>query len=318
LEISEKTFKRWIKIPVDQRFGPSTIPANKLSEIERQKVLNTANCEEYYDLPPCQIVPKLADKGEYIASESTFYRILKEEKLLTHRGKSKPASNNKPEPLVAIGPNQVYSWDITYLKSPITGMFYYLYMFIDVYSRKIVGHEVHENEDMEKSAKLITKIHKDENLVDGQVKVHSDNGAPMKGASMLATLQNLGIVPSFSRPRVSNDNPFSESLFKTLKYCPQYPTKPFNSLSDSREWVNDFVDWYNHRHLHSGIKFVTPADRHAGKDQQTLIKRKQIYEEAKKRNPNRWSGKTRNWDHIEKVELNGLQEDKILDIRIAS
>jgi len=295
-----------------------TTPANKLSEIEKQKLLTTANSEEFYDLPPCKIVPMLADKGKFIASESTFYRILKEENLLAHRGKSKPAKNNKPMPLVATGPNQVYCWDITYMKSPITGMFYYLYMFMDVFSRKIVGQEVHENEDMEKSAQLMTTIYKTEGLVEGQVKLHSDNGGPMKGATMLATLQNLGIVPSFSRPKVSNDNPFSESLFKTLKYCPQYPSRPFESIEEARSWVKNFVQWYNHQHLHSGNKFITPADRHAGKDQQILKKRKAVYEKAKRRNPNRWSKETRNWDRVEKVELNGLREEKILDTRIAS
>ncbi len=318
LEISEKTFKRWLINPEDKRHGPLRTPANKLSDLERQQLLNYANNEEYCDLPPSQIIPKLADKGVYIASESSLYRILKEENLLTHRGKSKPANSYKPEPLVATGPNQVYSWDITYLKSPITGMFYYLYMFVDIFSRKIVGQEVHANEDMEKSAALMKKIFKTEGLVDGQVKLHSDNGGPMKGATMLVTLQNLGIVPSFNRPRVSNDNPYSESLFKTLKYCPQYPSRPFNSLADARMWVESFVTWYNHEHLHSGIKFVTPADCHDGRDQEILERRKKIYEEAKRKNPNRWSKETRNWEKIKEVKLNGLHEEEFLDIKFAS
>jgi putative transposase len=295
-----------------------TTPANKLTEFEKQKILKTVSSEDYYDLPPCQIVPKLADKGIYLASESTFYRILKEKNLLNHRGKSKPANNNKPTPLVATGPNQVYSWDITYLKSPITGMFYYLYMFVDVFSRKIVGHEVHENEDMKKSANLMRRIFESEKLTEGQVKLHSDNGGPMKGATMLATLQVLGIVPSFSRPRVSNDNPYSESLFKTLKYCPQYPLKPFDSLIDARVWVESFVDWYNNEHLHSGINFVTPVSRHDGLDRNILSKRRKVYEEAKRNNPNRWSKETRSWNRIEKVKLNGLHEEEFLDIKVAS
>jgi putative transposase len=195
---------------VDRRKGPVSAPSNKLTELERQNLLNKANSEKFQDLPPCQIVPALADQGEYIASQSTFYRILKEEKLLAHRGKSKQGKKNKPEALMATGPNQVYSWDITYLKSPITGMFFYLYMFVDVFSRKIVGQEVHENGDMGKSVNLMNKIYKNEELIKGQVKLHSDNGGPMKGATILATLQSLGIIPSFSRPKVSNDNPYSE------------------------------------------------------------------------------------------------------------
>lgn len=318
LEISEKTFKRWVVNPEDQRMGPLTTPSNKLSDIERQKVLNVANSEDYCDLPPCQIVPKLADKGKYLASESTFYRILREENLLAHRGKSKPAKNNKPEPLVATGPNQVYSWDITFLRGPISGAFYYLYMFMDVWSRKIVGWEVHENEDMEKSSKLIEDIYQQEGLKDGDVRLHSDNGGAMKGATMLATLQKLGIVPSFSRPKVSDDNPYSESLFKTLKYCPQYPSRPFQSLNEARGWVGNFAQWYNCEHLHSGIKFVTPDDRHQGRDQEILKRRKKVYEQAKKRNPNRWSKGTRNWNRIEKVGLNNLLENEFLDIKIAS
>ena len=275
--------------------------------------------KEYMDLPPSKIVPKLADKGEYIASESTFYRILLEEKMLAHRGKSKPATHKKPDELVATGPNQVYSWDITYLKSMIKGQFFYLYMFIDVWSRKIVGWEVHEDEDMEKSSELIKKIYDAEGLSDGQVYLHSDNGSPMKGATMLATLEALGVMPSFSRPKVSDDNPYSESLFKTLKYCPEYPSGGrFNSMDDAKAWVKQFVEWYNCSHLHSGIKFVTPHDRHEGNDIAILDKRKEVYELAKKRNPNRWSGSTRNWGHIENVELNKLHSGKVLDIKVAS
>ena len=131
---------------------------------------------------------------------------------------------------------------------------------------------------------------------------------------MLATLQKLGVVPSFSRPRVSDDNPFSESLFKTLKYCPEYPSRPFGSIEDSTEWVEKFVYWYNNIHLHSGIKFVTPSSRHDGGDLAILENRKIIYQQAKIRNPNRWSGDIRNWDKIKKVYLNHLQVEKEIDI----
>ena len=135
---------------------------------------------------------------------------------------------------------------------------------------------------------------------------------------MLATLQRLGIVPSFSRPRVSDDNPFSEALFKTLKYCPQYPSKPFGSLEDANGWVNEFVEWYNETHLHSGIKFVTPSSRHAGRDGEILKARKKVYEEARLRNPNRWPRGTRNWDMIVEVFLNYLQQEKEVAISLAS
>jgi putative transposase len=313
-----KTFKRWKNRVEDIRNGPLTVPANKLTIEEREEVLKIATSNNYMDLPPCQIVPLLADRGKYVASESTFYKILNEEKLLKHRGKSKAPTKHRPSPLIATKPNQIYSWDITYLKGPIVGQFYYLYMFMDIYSRKIVGYEINESESMEYSSKLIDEICEKEKIKKGELVLHSDNGGAMKGATMLATLQKLGVIPSFSRPSVSNDNPFSESLFKTLKYCPEYPSRPFLSLEEAWAWVKAFVEWYNYCHLHSGIKFVTPNDRHEGRDKEILRKRKIVYETAKLKNPNRWSRQTRNWEKIRKVYLNYLQKEKEIVIKIAS
>ena len=316
--IDVKTFKRWKVDLEDKRKGPLTVPANKLTLLEIQEIIQVSTSAEYVDLAPSQIVPSLADKGIYIASESSFYKVLKEKKLLEHRGKSKKKTHNRPAPLVAFGPNQIYSWDITYLKSNIAGKFYYLYMFMDIYSRKIVGQEVFEVESMEYSSALVERICACEGIQKKQLILHSDNGGAMKGATMLATLQRLGVVPSFSRPRVSNDSPYSEALFKTMKYCPEYPSKPFSSIAEANAWVNKFVYWYNNIHLHSGIKFVTPVSRHEMKDKKILEKRKEIYEAAKLKNPNRWSRQTRNWTKIEKVYLNYLQEDKDVDIKLVS
>lgn len=316
--IDIKTFKRWKVDLEDKRKGPLTVPANKLTIVEIQEIIQISTSAEYVDLPPSQIVPSLADKGIYIASESSFYKVLSEKKLLEHRGKSKKKTNNRPAPLVALGPNQIYSWDITYLRSNIAGKFYYLYMFMDIYSRKIVGQEVFEVESMEYSSLLVERICACEGIQKKQLILHSDNGGAMKGATMLATLQRLGVVPSFSRPRVSNDSPYSEALFKTLKYCPEYPSRPFASIAEANAWVNKFVFWYNNIHLHSGIKFVTPMSRHEMKDIKILEKRKVIYEAAKLKNPNRWSGHTRNWTKIEKVYLNYLQEDKNIDTKLVS
>jgi transposase InsO family protein len=316
--INIKTCKRWQQDIQDKRKGPLTAPANKLTLEEKQEIISVATTKTYMDLSPSQIVPLLADKGIYLACESTFYKVLKENHLLEHRGKSKKKCNNRPAPLVATGPNQIYSWDITYLRSCITGKFCYLYMFMDIYSRKIVGHEVHDVESMKYSSQLIDSICQREGIKKDQLVLHSDNGGAMKGATMLATLQRLGVIPSFSRPRVSDDNSYSESLFKTLKYCPEYPTKPFGSTEDANVWVKKFVYWYNNVHLHSGIKYVTPASRHAMIDNEILENRKKVYEEAKLKNPNRWSRKTRNWDMIKKVYLNYLQEDENVDIKIAS
>jgi putative transposase len=316
--IDVKTFKRWKKDTEDKRRGALTAPGNKLSEEEVVEVVRVSTCKEYMDLPPCQIVPLLADKGIYIASESSFYKILKEYNMLAHRGKSKRKTHDRPAPLVATSPNQIFSWDITYLKSSIAGQFYYLYMFMDIFSRKIVGYRVHECESMEYSSILVEEICLREGILKEQLVLHSDNGGAMKGATMLATLQRLGVVPSFSRPRVSDDNPYSESLFKTLKYCPEYPSRPFASLENANDWVKEFVFWYNNVHLHSGIKYVTPASRHEGKDGEILERRKEVYQKAKMNNPKRWSRGIRNWDRVEKVFLNHLQENNEVDISRAS
>jgi transposase InsO family protein len=316
--IDVKTFKRWENDTEDKRSGPVTTPANKLTQEEVDQVLKVCTKKEYMNLPPSQIVPSLADKGIYLASESSFYKILNQHNLLEHRGKSSPKSSHRPDALVATAPNQIWSWDITYLRSEIKGNFYYLYMFMDIFSRKIVGFNVHEAESMEYSSKLLDEICFKERIIKDQLILHSDNGGAMKGATMLATLQKLGITPSFSRPRVSDDNPFSESLFKTLKYCPKYPSKPFSSIENAIEWVSEFVDWYNNHHLHSGIKFVTPSSRHDGTDEEILKNRKEVYLSAKMKNPNRWSRGTRNWEKIKEVSLNHLQKEKELDIKKAS
>lgn len=305
--ISAKTLQRWMRPDNDEDDRPNAErnPANRLSAIERQRIIRVCNQPEYADLSPSKIVPTLADAGLYLASETTIYRLLKEEKQLTHRLKSQSVKNkSKPDALRATGPNQVYSWDITYLPTTIRGMFYYLYLVMDIYSRKIVGWQVYEQESSALAADLMTDICRRENVGRHQVTLHSDNGSPMKGATMLATLQELGVMPSFSRPSVSNDNPYSESLFRTLKYRPEYPEKCFKNLSDARTWVEGFTDWYNNYHLHSAIKFVTPEQRHSGLDKDILANRQAVYSAAKSKHPERWSGEIRNWDPISEVHLN--------------
>ena len=302
----------WKESAVDRRsLNTGTAPMNKLSPGERKAIVDVCLQSEYVDLPPSKIVPKLADQGTYLGSESTFYRILKEEELLAHRGRTKPKSSNKPTPLLATAPNQIYSWDITYLKSDINGQHFYLYMFMDIFSRKIMGAKVYESESMECSAELIEKICIENQIKKDQLTLHSDNGAPMKGHTMLAKLQELGVAPSFSRPSVSDDNPYSESLFKTLKYCALYPTKPFESVDSANEWARKFTNWYNTEHMHSGIKFVTPEQRHSGEDIKILENRKKVYEEARKKNPIRWSGETRDWSRTNVVHLNPLRKKEI-------
>ena len=306
IEISARTLQRWQahNVGEDGRRGPHTLPGNKLSPEERGAVLEAVNRPEYRDLSPKQIVPQLADQGIYLASESTIYRILREERQLAHRERSKPAKRTRPKEHVATGPNQVYSWDITYLLSPVRGRFYYLYLVEDVWSRKIVGAAVHDRELSDLAAALIEGVCTLQEIDPEGIVLHSDNGSPMKGSTMLATLQKLGIVPSFSRPSVSDDNPFSESLFRTMKYRPEYPSGPFESLDQARAWVALFVRWYNSEHLHSGINFVTPAARHEGREDAIFRKRNRVYEAAQRRHPERWSGHTRQWKSVQEVRLN--------------
>lgn len=309
--VNPKTYQRWVAKPIlgDQRCGPSTAPANKFTPEERAKIISVSLEKDFVNLSPHQIVPSLADRGEYVGSESSFYRILNEAKLMSHRGRAKPKERQRPAPYEAVKPNQLYSWDITYLRSSVRGQYFYLYLFLDIFSRKIVGWEVHESESVDLSSKLLQKICLQEKIEKDQLHVHSDNGGPMKGATMLVTMQWLGVVPSFSRPSVSDDNPFSESLFKTLKYCPEYPSKPFDSIEAARTWVSEFVLWYNTKHLHSGINLVTPESKHKGEDVEILSKRNILYLEAKNKNPNRWSGKTRDWSPIDCVKLNTLKRE---------
>ncbi len=283
--LSIRTFQRWNLQDdgADRRRGPVAEPANKLTPVERQNIIEIANSPAFRDLSPKQIVPQLADQGTYVASESTFYRVLKDDGLITHREPSRPATSRKPKEHVATGPCQVWSWDITYLKSPILGQFFYLYLIMDVWSRKIVASTVFLKECNDYSARLFLKACLRLGINPEGLVLHSDNGGPMKGATMLATLQRLGVVPSFSRPQVSDDNPYSEALFRTMKYRPGYPSRPFSNLAAAQTWVDGFVDWYNTEHLHSSIRFVTPDDRHF---------------------PNRWSKNIRNWNPVETVYLN--------------
>jgi putative transposase len=305
--ISEKTFQRWKSAAhkCDGRLTAKHSPSNKLNDLERKALLMVIHTPEYANLPPQKIVATLADKGIYLASESTIYRLLHEQHQQHHREKSMPNRHlHKPKACIANAPNQIYSWDITYLATDVKGLFFYLYVVMDIYSRKIVGWQIYESESSALAADLLRDICARENIQRQQVTLHSDNGSPMKGAMLLATLQDLGVMPSFSRPSVSNDNPYSESLFRTLKYRPEYPEKPFANLADSRAWVQNFVRWYNEEHMHSSIKFVTPDQRHRGLDVAILAQRAHVYELAKAKHPERWSGNTRDWSAVGEVLLN--------------
>jgi putative transposase len=313
-ELSLRTLQRWVDgalVKTDARTTTARPePMNKLSALEQQRVLAVCNSVEYAQLPPSQIVPQLADKGVYIASESTFYRVLKTHGQSHPRGRAKaPRTVKAPTSYTATAANQVWSWDITYCPSPVRGQFYYLYLFEDIYSRKIVGWEVYDRECGELAAGLLQRTLMAEQHFYKPLVLHSDNGAPMKSSTLLTKMYALGITPSRGRPRVSNDNPYSESLFRTMKYCPQWPVAGFANLEAARIWVRDFVSWYNDQHRHSRIRFVTPAQRHRGEDKAILKQRNALYENAKQQRPERWSGNTRNWEPVGAVNLNPEREE---------
>ena len=303
--LSVRTVERWRGAhPQDARHGPRATPANALSSTERADVLALVNSPAYRDASPHQIVPQLADAGVYVASESTMYRLLREAHQLTHRGRAQASVRRDVPAHHATGPSQVWSWDITYLKSPVRGVFWYLYVMMDIWSRRIMGWAVHPTQSDAHAATLFTTACHAHAVTTTGLVLHADNGGPMKGATMLATLERLGVIPSFSRPRVSDDNPYSEALFRTLKYCPAFPTQPFVDLDAARAWVAAFVTWYNHQHQHSAIQFVTPDDRHTGRDIAILQQRAAVYQAAREHRPERWRGTTRAWSRPTTVYLN--------------
>jgi putative transposase len=305
LGIEVRTVQRWRAEGVgeDQRRGPHTKPGNALTSDERAKVLALANSPEHRDMSPKQLVPKLADEGVYVASESSFYRILHAAMQMAHRGRARAPQQREVPTHVAYGPNEVWVWDITYLPTVMRGVFFYLYLILDLFSRKVVGWAVYEVESMDLSSELLDASIKAEGANPKELVVHADNGGPMKGSTMLAKMQLLGVLPSFSRPGVSDDNAFAEAMFRHLKYTPSWPKKPFATLELARSWVATFVAWYNTTHRHSGIQFLTPAARHAGMDDQILTARKAVYEQAKERHPERWSGETRDCRPVKEVGL---------------
>lgn len=309
-DICIRTHQRWTRgdtLRADAR--PQALrptPANKLSEEERAVIIAIANEARFASLPPSQIVPRLADENVYIGSESSFYRVLNSADQLHHRGRAKAPVKRVATTHVAYMSNEVWCWDVTYLPAAIRGEYFYLHLMLDLYSRKVVGWEVHAEENGENASVLLKRSYLAESIgLSGKPLVlHADNGAPMKSSTLLTTMQNLGVMPSYSRPRVSDDNAYVESFFRTCKYRPDYPAAGFANVEDARTWVLQFVRWYNGEHRHSGIKFVTPQQRHQGDDVALLAQRCAVYAAAKQRHPQRWSGEIRNWSPVTEVWLN--------------
>lgn len=290
LEIHTRTFKRWkAGMLVDRRKGAHKSVPKRLSAAERTAIISVCCSKEYQDLTPYEIYVMLLDTRIYMASVSTFYRVLRDADLVHFRSNTRKGTvSHRPPERIATGPNQVWAWDITYLKSRVSGLYYFLYTIIDIWSKKIISWHIDEVESHEVAERLFKNTMAKQGL--SNVFLHADNGNPMKAGTMLMTLYKLGIVPSYSRPRVSNDNAFIESFFKTLKYKRSYP-KFFQSLSDARNWVADFLDWYNDRHLHSSIGYVTPNQKHFGRATKIINARNEVKQLAYEANKHRWSSK---------------------------
>jgi transposase InsO family protein len=291
--IDARTFQRWRagegEVQADRR--PTAIrpkPSHALSEAERARIVAVANEPRFADVPPARIVPALADEGRYLASEASFHRVLRDHGQMRRRGRARPPRTaGPPSTHVAAVPGQVWCWDVTYLPSRLQGGWFYLYLVLDLFSRKVIGFEVHATDQAEHAAQLVRRTALAEGIHARSLRpvLHGDNGPSMKGTTVLAMLHWLGIAPSHSRPRVSD--------------------------AEARGWAAAFVRWYNHEHRHSGIRYVTPAQRHAGEDQPLLAARHALYQQARAANPCRWSGRTRNWTPIGAVTLNP-ERDRIV------
>lgn len=286
-------------------------PVHAFSPAEREQILALVNEPRFAAIPPARIVPMLADEGIYVASESTMLRVLKDHGQNKERGRAKARRATRPPTThIATAPNQVWCWDMTYLPSVVMGRWFYLYLILDLFSRKIIGWEVHDTDDSHHAANVVRRTALAEGIamMGEKPKLHGDNGSTLKAMTVLSMLHWLGVEPSYSRPRVSDDNAYVESLFRTAKYRPEFPAKGFATLETARLWGEKFVNWYNHDHKHSGINYVSPAQKHAGKDIAILAARDVVFAKAKKRNPARWSGPTRDWRPVKVVTLNPEKE----------
>lgn len=257
---------------------------------EKSMVLDILNSEENIDKSPKQVFYEQLDKGVYICSLSSYYRILKECNASFERRKLRRTNTFSRPELIATAPNQVWSWDVSKLLTKDKLKYYYLYVIIDIYSRYVVGWTVAESELSEIALELFQKTFKKQNINEKNLLVvHSDNGAIMKSDLLLKTYDKMKVKRSLNRPYVSNDNTFSEANFKTLKYSPGYPNR-FQSIEEADTFLNKFYKWYDEEHYHSGINNLTPLDVHYGKQQQTIETRQQVMYKAKRDNPNRFLG----------------------------
>ena len=259
-----------------------------LHEHERASVLSVLQSERFVDMAPAEVHATLLDEGTYLCSSATMYRLLRDAHggVLERRRQAVHPARVKPE-LVAAAPNQVWSWDITKLAGPVKWSYYYLYTIIDIYSRYVVGWMIATCESKELAEDLLATTIAKQHVAPGELTIHSDNGASMASRSVAFLLADLGVTKTHSRPHTSNDNPYSESAFKTLKYRPNFPDR-FGSLADARGFCEHFYHWYNHDHRHSGIGMHTPADVHHHRAAAVRAKRAQVLDAAHTAHPERF------------------------------
>ncbi len=259
-----------------------------LTTVEREQILAVLHSDRFVDAAPAQVWATLLDEGVYLASQSTFYRLLRQAHgdVRERRAQATHPAKVKPE-LVAHGPNQVWSWDITKLHGPAKWTYFYLYAVIDVYSRKTVGWMVASRESARLAEQLLAQTIRAERVPAGQLTIHADRGSSMASKPVALLLADLGVTKTHSRPRVSNDNPYSEAQFKTLKYCPSFPGT-FASVQDARAFCAEFFSTYNHHHRHAGLGLLTPNVVHTGQAQQVHAARAEVLTAAHARNANRF------------------------------
>jgi putative transposase len=258
-----------------------------LSQAEKAVVRQELNSQRFWDSSPRQVYATLLDEGTYLCHWRTMYRILDEyTEVRERRNQLQHPAYTKPE-LLATGPNQLWSWDITKLKGPTKWTYYYLYVILDVFSRYVVGWMIAERETASLARELIAASCTKQGIQPEQLTLHADRGSSMRSKSLALLLADLGVTKTHSRPYVSNDNPYSEAQFKTMKYRPDYPDR-FGSLADARSWARPFFEWYNHEHRHSGLGLMTPATVHYGQAQAVYQQRQQVLQVAYAAHPERF------------------------------
>lgn len=291
LTVPRATFYRHMTLEVSQEEKSRPVPVLALTKPERDTVIDILHCERFQDKAPRQVYATLLDEGQYHCSVRTMYRILTDGHgdVKERRRHVRRPSYQKPE-LLATAPDQVWSWDITKLKGPAKWTYFYLYVIIDIFSRYVVGWMVAHREQDALAKRLIEETCQKQHIQRNQLTVHADRGSSMKSKAVAHLLSDLGITKTHSRPHVSNDNPYSEAQFKTLKYCPAFPDR-FGSIQDSRSFCQGFFTWYNKEHYHSGIGLMTPESVHYGLAEDIIAARSMVLAKAYEKHPNRFKGR---------------------------